>query len=535
MKSQLGMMLGLSALMIGPALAQSQPTPAQAAAKTLLQAADKATGASTVKSWSISGTGWMGYPGQQFAQGDLPRTDLKNFAFTADLASKSSRWEYVRVQGNNIPRGGGAGFPVQGELSYVEGGSGNLGWNVTPQGQTNPILPRDAGDRQLRLWVHPVGFIQAALADSNASATDRYFSRQNRTVKVVAFTTKVCDGPQPFCTRRVTGEFNNDNMLERVVTWFADPVMGDKMVEFRWSDYRDVGGGVKMPHRVHVHNGDHPLIQGGHNWFEVRFNDVKVNVANAAQAVPESASKAASPQTRVVANKLADGVVQMAGGSHHSVAVEFKDYVAVIEAPLDQQRSNAVIAEVKKTFPNKPIRYVIVTHNHFDHIGGIRTYVAEGATAITEDKNREFFRNVILAPQSRTLLPDRLSQRPFSPTGPGQLMLQTFTDQYTISDGNQTIELYHVTNLNHSDNMLVAYLPKQKILVSADMGGPPPAGTTPKTISANSIALLRNIERLKLDVATHAPIHGNPGPHAEFARVVGPAAAQASKQGGGGE
>ena len=132
MKYQLGMMLGLSALMIGPALAQNQPTPAQAAAKTLLQAADKATGASTVKSWSISGTGWMGYPGQQFAQGDLPRTDLKNFAFTADLASKSSRWEYVRVQGNNIPRGGGAGFPVQGELSYVEGGSGNLGWNVNP-------------------------------------------------------------------------------------------------------------------------------------------------------------------------------------------------------------------------------------------------------------------------------------------------------------------------------------------------------------------------------------------------------------------
>ena len=91
-------------------------------------------------------------------------------------------------------------------------------------------------------------------------------------------------------------------------------------------------------------------------------------------------------------------------------------------------------------------------------------------------KNKNFYKNVVLAPQPRTLLPDRLSQRPFAPTGPGQLMLQTFTDQYTISDGNQTIELYHVDGLNHSDNMLIAYLPKQKIVISADMGGPPAGG-----------------------------------------------------------
>ena len=535
MKSQLGMMLGLSALMVGPAMAQNQPTPDQAAAKALLQAADKAIGASTVKSWTISGTGWMGYPGQQFAQGDVNRSDLKSFAFTADLGSKSSKWEYVRVQGNNPLRGGGAGFPIQGEQSFNEGAAGNLGWNTNAQGQATPILPRDAGDRQLRLWTHPVGFIQAALADNNAFVTERYFGRQNRTVKVVAFTVKVCDGPQPYCTRRVTGEFNNDNMLERVITWYADPVMGDKMVELRWSDWKDAGNGVKMPGRVHAHQGDHPLIPGGHNWLDVRFSDIKVNVGNAAQTVPESARSPATPQTRVVATKLADGVVHMGGGSHNSIAVEFKDYVTVIEAPLDQQRSLAVIAEIKKTFPNKPIRYVVNTHNHFDHLGGVRTYVAEGSTLIAEDKNKDFYKNVVLAPQPRTLLPDRLSQRPIAPTGPGQLMLQTFTDQYTISDGNQIIELYYVEGLNHSDNMLIAYLPKQKIVISADMGGPPAAGSPPPAnVSHNSIVLYRNIKRLKLDVATHAPIHGNPGPHAEFERVVGPAAAQAPQTGGGG-
>jgi len=231
MKYQLGMMLGVSALMVGPALAQQQqPNPNQAAAKALLQAADKAMGASFVKGWTASGTGWMGYPGQQYAQGDLPRTDAKNFVETVDLASKSGSWQWTRAQGNNPIRGGGAGFPVQGEVNFKEYVNGAVAWNVNPQGQAARSNQREAGDRQLRLWLNPASFVQAALADNNAALTERYYGRQNRTVKVVGFTTKVCDGPQPQCTRRVTGEFNNENLLERVVTWFPDPVLGDKIV-----------------------------------------------------------------------------------------------------------------------------------------------------------------------------------------------------------------------------------------------------------------------------------------------------------------
>jgi glyoxylase-like metal-dependent hydrolase (beta-lactamase superfamily II) len=266
----------------------------------------------------------------------------------------------------------------------------------------------------------------------------------------------------------VTGEFNNDNMLERVITWYPDPVLGDKMVEYRWSDYRDVGNGVKFPFHVHAHMGDHPLIPGGHNWLDLRVNEARVNIADAAQAVPDAVRDAPVPtQNRVVSTTLAPGVVLIGGGSHNSVAVEFKDFVTVIEGPLSDERTNAVVVEVHKLFPNKPIRYLVNTHNHFDHLGGVRGFVAEGATVITDDRNRNFYTRVVLAPQPRTLQPDLLSQRPFAPTGPGTLELQTFTDRYTIGDGNETIELYHVDGLDHSDNMLIAYLPKEKILVNA--------------------------------------------------------------------
>jgi glyoxylase-like metal-dependent hydrolase (beta-lactamase superfamily II) len=301
------------------------------------------------------------------------------------------------------------------------------------------------------------------------------------------------------------------------------------------SDYRDVGGGVKAPFHVHAHVGDHPLVPGGHNFLDLQASEIKVNVADAAQAVPD-AVRSAPPVTtnRVVATTLAPGVVIMGGGSHNSIAVEFKDYVVMIEAPLDQQRSLALIAETKKTFPNKPIRYVVNTHNHFDHLGGVRTFVAEGATIVTDERNKNFYERVVLAPQPRTLLPDRLSLRPFAPTGPGMLEVQGFTDNYTISDGNQIFELYHVEGFNHSDNMTIAYLPKAKIVINADMYGPPAAGGTLPNVSANAVALYRNIKRLKLDVAQHVPIHGNAGPQADFERIVGPVVARAPQVGGGG-
>jgi glyoxylase-like metal-dependent hydrolase (beta-lactamase superfamily II) len=177
---------------------------------------------------------------------------------------------------------------------------------------------------------------------------------------------------------------------------------------------------------------------------------------------------------------------------------------------------------------------VVNTHNHFDHLGGIRGYVAEGATVITDDKNRAFYEQVVLAPQSRTLSPDRLSQRPFAPTGPGTRELQTFSDQFTISDGNQVIELYHVEGFNHSDNMTFAYLPKEKIAINADMYSPPAAGGNLPVVNANAVVYFRNIKRLKLDVAQHVPIHGNPGPNADFERIVGPVEARTPRQGDGG-
>ena len=120
-----------------------------------------------------------------------------------------------------------------------------------------------------------------------------------------------------------------------------------------------------------------------------------------------TASVSLRDRGRVVTTQLAPGVILLAGGSHNGVAVEFKNFVTVIEGPLSNQRTNAVVAEVHKLFPSKPIRYLVNTHNHFDHLGGVRGFVAEGATVITDDRNRNFYQRIVLAP----------NRGPSSPTG----------------------------------------------------------------------------------------------------------------------
>jgi glyoxylase-like metal-dependent hydrolase (beta-lactamase superfamily II) len=441
-----------------------------------------------------------------------------------DYGSKSAKEEYVRVQGNNSKQGGG-GIPIQGEQRVTNFVSGNAAWSLNQKGEPNP-QPQNAEIRQFLIWTSPHGFIKAAQAANTINMTDRHFTGQGKNLKVIGFTT--------MGKYRVTGEFNDQNLLERVVTWIPDRVMGDMQVEIRYSDYRDVGNGVRFPHRIHAHQGDHLLLPGGNgrNWMDVQVSNVQVNVPNAQLEVPAAVRNAPPPEVRVVATQLNPGVWLMGGGSHNSVAIEFRDFIAVVEGPLDDSRSIPVIAEVKRVIPNKPIRYLINTHHHFDHLGGTRAYAAEGAIIVTHEGNRDFYEDVLLAPQIRTLMPDRLSQFPWATTGPGPAPIETFVDSRAISDGQRTIQIFHVQGLNHNQNMAIIYLPQERIVINADLWSPPAAGATPN-VGPSQISLYNNIRRLRLDVATHVPIHGNPGPHADFERIVGPAAAQQAQAGGG--
>jgi glyoxylase-like metal-dependent hydrolase (beta-lactamase superfamily II) len=201
--------------------------------------------------------------------------------------------------------------------------------------------------------------------------------------------------------------------------------------------------------------------------------------------------------------KLADGVWYLTGTSHHSAVIEMKDYFAIVDVPLGEERARAVVAKAKELVPNKPFRYLITSHHHWDHLGGIRTAMDEGATIVTHQSNKAFLERVAKTPH--TLVPDRLAA---SKKG---VKVQTVGDKGTLTDGTRVIETHRLQNYTHTGDMTVIYLPKEKILFEPDAFTPPPQAGTPLIPPAQAFAraLYDNIQRLKLDVQVIAPFHGN--------------------------
>ena len=101
------------------------------------------------------------------------------------------------------------------------------------------------------------------------------------------------------------------------------------------------------------------------------------------------------------------------------------------------------------------------SHAHFDHSGGLRTYVDEGATIVTHETNKAFFEKSLAAP--RTVRPDKLAQ------SGKKAVVEGFKEKHVMSDGTRTIELHLIQGSNHDEGLIMAYLPKEQMLIEADL------------------------------------------------------------------
>jgi glyoxylase-like metal-dependent hydrolase (beta-lactamase superfamily II) len=202
------------------------------------------------------------------------------------------------------------------------------------------------------------------------------------------------------------------------------------------------------------------------------------------------------------------GVWHLTGQSHHSVLVEFPEYLVLIEAPQNDTRTLAVIEQARELQPEKPLRYVINTHHHFDHSGGMRAAVSEGLTVITHELNRPFFEDIVA--RQHTIVQDALA------TNPQPLAIETVPgdDRYVLEAGRQSLEIYPILNSPHADTLLMVYLPRERLLVEADVFSP---GAREAPFAAN---LLENIEQGSLRVDRVVPIHGSVVPFSELEEVV---------------
>jgi glyoxylase-like metal-dependent hydrolase (beta-lactamase superfamily II) len=473
-------------------------------AKTTLDAAARAVG--DVTSIQFSGSGTTNSYGQSYKpDGPWPAFKTTSYTVTVDYKTPAMRMELQRTNPDvKVVRGGG-GLPLLAPQIQNQAVSGKVAWNLAAAagGGAPAAAPAQAAvnDRLLAIWGGSAG---AAAWVSAPQGVIRAAQANHATVagRVVTFTVNGSS---------VTATLSPANLVEKVETKADAAVLGDVVFETTYANYRDFGG-VKFPTRIVQKEGGFPML-------DLTITDVKPNI-NAAIAVPQNVQQAAAQQAspapvRVQTDKVADGVYYLTGGSHHSVAVEFADHVVVFESPQTDERAMAVLDATKKAIPNKPIRYVVNSHNHFDHLGGVRAVMAEGITIITQQGNKAYYEKVASMPH--TIVPDRLARSPKKP------VIETVAEKRVLTDGNQILELYHVPTV-HTDTMLVGYLPKARILIEADLWNPP-AANAPAQAAVNPVttAFFDTIQRLKLDVNQVAGLHGRLAQVKEFQTAAGKA------------
>lgn len=500
----------------------------------VLQAAAEAIGADELKCVRFSGTGYSGIVGQaRHQEQDWPRGEpLANYTRTINYEAGFSVEEFTRKPGMNpqswkYGMGWRGGTPLQRNERQIFIVNGGYAWHMDGEGTAPIPAPAMAQVWQLDLWLNPHGFIKAAMtpgADPKAvwrwelveSGRDGATTGKNvEKVHIVSITV--------LGKYRVNATINSRHLIQRIETKVPHPVLGDMNYEHEFTEWQTVRG-VTFPAAWHHHQGYDderykPVISGGHNAFGGVFRDIRPNVCGDPPDVPGAVRQSAIQPARVKTEELAAGVWLLGGSSHNSVAVEFRDFVTVVEAPLDEERSLAVIEEITRLAPDKPIRFLVNTHDHYDHIGGLRTYLHIGATVITHNRNRLFYEQELLNTVPRNLEPDLVTLYPPTEIREGYTM-ESVAENYWLSDGTRTMHISYVQPLEHVEGMLTAYLPVEKIAIQADLYDPPAPGEPLPSPNAANRAFYDHVSRLGLDVSTIVPIHGRPVPWTEFLKVV---------------
>lgn len=445
-------------------------------ARTVIGEASKAMGIVGLNSITYSGAAAIGNFGQsRTISFGLSSTSVKNYTRTIDFTQPAAH-----TSGETMPPAVRGGPPPQ---------PGTLDQLISPGDMT--------WAQQMQVWTTPWGFLRGAAMNS---ATVRSQKIDGVPYEVVTWSPALkAPSGRPY---RLAGYIDAEHMVARVETWVEHPIVGDMHVETRYSNYRDFDG-LKVPAKISER-------RVGMETFVAVINEARANPDDLAQlmtqraaagrggaagASPASAVPAAAPAAPAVASeKLADGVYRITGG-YVSLAVELRDSIVVLEAGQSEARGLAILAETRRLFPSKRIKYVVNTHPHFDHASGLAPFAAEGITILTDDPNKYFLEQALSAP--RTLVGDTLATSKKKPKVEGVV------EKMVLGDETRSIELYHVEKLDHSDGMLIALLPKERILFTADFNVPAPG----QPVSPSIATLVQTIERLHLDFDRHVMVH----------------------------
>jgi hypothetical protein len=437
----------------------------------------------SLEALTIEGSGTAPNAGQnRMPDDELPVWRVNEHVRTIDLANGRTRVRQVREARFLF-----AGDTVQ---RQVQGVDGDIAYNVAPAGATTRAGDAAARDRRIELLHHPITIVRAALDPTATLANARSEGNEQLVDVTTAHGDVVTLAVDP-----------STHLPARVISMTDNANMGDVAIVTTFSDYEDVEG-VKLPRRLTTKMDKYLQFD-----LQVSRNILNGDVSDLAVPAAVKSAEAPPPAPVVVtAEPVAKGIWWLAGsGNHRSVVFEFADHLVLYEVPLNEARSKAVIDKAR-TLSAKPLTTAIVSHHHFDHSGGLRVAVAEGLTIVTHRANESFF-NDLLA-RKHTIVPDALQQNP------RPAKFEFVDDRMTLKDASMEVQLYHLLDNPREGTNLFAYVPRERMLVQADMYD---AGWQQHPWGEN---VLTNLEGRKLKVDRDVPVHGVVEPFAQMVKTI---------------
>ncbi len=393
-----------------------------------------------VKTLIVEGEGEAPNLGQNLTpDSELPVWKVTGYSRAIDVANERMRVKQVRT----------AQFLFAGALvqQLDQGIDGNIGYNVAESGMPARTSESVVRDRRIEMIHHPITIVRAALEPNAKLANLRVQDEHHQTVDVTTAGGDVLT---------VTIDPTTKKPLQ-VTSMSYNANLGDVAIETIFAEYETVGG-LKTPKRLMTNIDKYPQ-------FNLRVTRTIVDGDPGDLAAPgdvKSMSLPPAAAVTVTAEEVGKGIWWLAGsGNHRSIVFEFDDHLVLFEAPLNEARTKAVIDTARSLRPGKPLTDVIVSHHHFDHSGGLRMAVAEGLTIITYKGNVELFKELVV--RKHSIVQDALARNP------KPMKIVPVDDELTLKDHSMEVHLYHVKNNPREGTNLFAYVPRDRMLVQADL------------------------------------------------------------------
>jgi len=466
----------------------ARPTPDQQFINDAVDALGGRTRIEAVKTLTIEGEGTNYNLGQDMK----PDAATQQFALTGykrqiDVVNTRQRVEQTRT-----PKF--AYFQGPQPQAQILGLDDQVAFNVNAAGAATRLGPAAELDRRHDLYHHPLKLVRATM-DPKATVGN---VRQIGTVRQADITTA--------SGAKLTMSIDAAGVPLSISSKSYHANLGDVVIMTTFGDYKEVSG-LKLPAQLTGKVDDFTTweIHAATQTVDAEVGDLAAP-ASLRAGTPEGLSPPAPAAPNVTAEPIGKGVWLLAGQSHHSVLVEFSDHLMLIEAPQSEARTLAVFAKARELVPGKALQQLVTTHHHFDHTAGLRAAIAEGMTVVTQSGNGAWVE--AMARRAHTLQPDALARKE------QRLVVETVDAEREYKDHTMAVMLYHVAGNPHSDTMLMAYLPRDRVLVEVDAFSP---GSAVNPYAAN---LLENIQKRKLRVDRVVPLHGAIAPMAELEKAT---------------